>query len=168
MFPTPITETIFTSDIAEKIFNDREILVDPYLEEEVSYLSTMRALLLTRKEGAGVRIDITEIDEDGDILMQLIKRMARRSTGTDISVLQIIGLDMSDGEGLHLLEKISEERGNMLPGFREMKTISEFVGRYNLNAKFFINEETKTTVIFAHKLSPSEERLTDSGFALTI
>lgn len=160
MFVRQIEETVFTSQTADKLFAERELEVGAY-RGDLSLRATLRALLLNRPTGkvvAGVdepSLNYEKIETDEGFrenIRELIPGYQLLDSSEYESLLLISALNTFTNAQT-IMDRIMEKLGELLPGFRELKDLREFVKNYNVNARFLIDEERKRTVILVERLT---------------
>lgn len=156
MFSKSISGLEITSQAADYAF--KNINGDSF-GGDCSFLATLRILLHEKAEGVNVDLRYgtnnyskdTALGSEPDALVRDIV------SGYDIrrpGLLLIRNLMSNEETCTAIFKAIDSDsaRSNTLNGFVELADVSKFLANNKFRARFFVNEETKSTVIFAERI----------------
>ena len=157
MFNKMITRTPLTTHITDGFFSN--IHGERY-RDDVSFVSTLRALLHERIAGDVVNFYYKRVSHDADTICgasaaDLFNAIFRRRKNPDFK-----GIYLVDASSDHLAidayaAKLDNEAYGFVketPNFRELVDLREFV-KPHMNARFYIDEANRCTLVFVANLN---------------
>ena len=155
MFSKPLCDITLAGDLAERVFHN--IRCDSFNGDE-TFQATLRALLLPRVGKDEIVVTRSTANfEAAAIRTAGLFAVVNASIGSfDRGCLHICSVGSSREEDrLAMFECLDDQEKGFVasfPKFMEMVDIRRFVTDV-MNARFYINEETKTTVVYVDKLN---------------
>ena len=159
MFNQFVNATKFTSDAADGIFGDRVYALSMY-QGDVSFLATMRILLADRvPEGEAVILGYSSTSmadfADSFTAADIIEYMGlhRKPSSNTIRVYSLGSYGKKENER-GIMKLVHDGFVAKHPEFEELKDVSAFVSK-QMNALFFINKETKSSIAIVVDVTPA-------------
>lgn len=154
MFRTSIAETPFSTDVADSIFHN--IVGDKY-GNDVSFLSTMRALIAPRikgEEGVILRFGKETIGGDklrGSGSKEFVINVCRNYNMSAHGQVIIHDLGLSKELAQEAFEKIKKSLPSEYAGYRRLEKVEAFY-RKSFMVDCYINPELKSVIVFVDSM----------------
>lgn len=157
MFAKEITGLTLANEVAATLFPN---IGGSNFRYDVSFTATLRALMYKRvSEDESINISLSSSrysrgDLGGASARECVRAFLRgtRIMGGISGTLQIHSFDNTEEHNAVCFEKIDNGGMDVLNGYVQLKDMSVFMGQKKIKARFFINKELGSTLIFIERL----------------